>query len=289
MKIHLRFKERMHEMDTSGDRLISEIQDVLGLTEYEAKIYLALAVHGRMTVSEISKLSGVPRAKCYEVLSGLVLKGLVVIAGSKPTKYEPLPLKEGFENRIAQMRGEIEMKAARSKLLIEDISKLKRGDFPRREVRVMILEGHDAIVASSINDASNAREEVLIALSSAPIKFEWKFYLPKLTKALLRGAKFRFLVPSISEFIGRIRNITVGVENPQAELRSSRRLKVPFMVIDRKITYLYITDPSLGVITMAIRIVDKNFGEQVRDIFGELWKLARPYNPSGDQVSEQAY
>ncbi len=289
MKIHLKFREEEHRMDIHGERLVSEMQDVLGLTEYEARVYLALAIHGRMTVSEISKLSGVPRAKCYEVLSGLVLKGLVVIVGSKPTRYETLPLKEGIENRIAQMRSEVEMKAARSKLLIEEISKLKRGDSLQREVRVMILEGHDAIVASSINDASNAEEEVLIALSSDPVRFEWDFHLPRLMKALLRGVRFKFIVPSISMFIERIKGVTIDVENPQAEVRSSRQLKVPFMVIDRKIAYLYITDPSLGVITTAIRVVDKNFGEQMRDVFGELWKLARPYSPSGDQISEQAY
>jgi sugar-specific transcriptional regulator TrmB len=43
----------------------------LGLTSYEIKVYLSLLEAGSMTASNISKKSGVPYSKIYEVLNSL--------------------------------------------------------------------------------------------------------------------------------------------------------------------------------------------------------------------------
>ncbi|HDI73648.1 MAG TPA: TrmB family transcriptional regulator [Candidatus Korarchaeota archaeon] len=76
------------------------------LTEYEARAYLALATHGGMTIGELSRLSDVPRAKCYETVKHLVSKGLVVTISTKPARYESLPIEEGIRNRLEQLKRE---------------------------------------------------------------------------------------------------------------------------------------------------------------------------------------
>ena len=50
----------------------------LGLSENEAKTYLALLVKEVMTVGEITKISLVPRPKLYGILKGLIEKGLCI-------------------------------------------------------------------------------------------------------------------------------------------------------------------------------------------------------------------
>jgi len=50
------------------------LQDI-GFTEYEAKVYLALLGNPGITRYEVGRRSGVPRAKVYEVLEGLVRRG----------------------------------------------------------------------------------------------------------------------------------------------------------------------------------------------------------------------
>ena len=64
--------------------LIEEIQK-LGLNSYEAKVYLALLERASLSVSEVSKLSKVPRTRVYDVLNDLVTNGL---ASLKPGKYK---------------------------------------------------------------------------------------------------------------------------------------------------------------------------------------------------------
>jgi sugar-specific transcriptional regulator TrmB len=67
----------------SGDA--GQVQDILaalqelGFTEYEAKVYCALISHPGVSGYGTGKYSGVPRARVYEVLEGLVHKGAAVV------------------------------------------------------------------------------------------------------------------------------------------------------------------------------------------------------------------
>jgi len=59
----------------------------IGLTEYEARIYIILAKLGPRKASEISFLSKVPRQKTYGAMKGLEAKGLAVTIPEKPERY----------------------------------------------------------------------------------------------------------------------------------------------------------------------------------------------------------
>lgn len=52
--------------------------EALGLDDKEAKVYLALLTHQRLTVAELARHSGVKRATCYEQLETLLKKNFVV-------------------------------------------------------------------------------------------------------------------------------------------------------------------------------------------------------------------
>lgn len=65
----------------------------LGFNEYEAKSYVSLVKQGTVTAYQVSKDSGIPRARIYDVLSSLVEKGIVLKEEIKDgTKYSPLPV-----------------------------------------------------------------------------------------------------------------------------------------------------------------------------------------------------
>src|SRR2546427_9573065 len=59
----------------------------LGLTEYEARIYVVLVKMGPRNASEISFLGKVPRPKTYGAIRGLESKGLLRIVPGKPERY----------------------------------------------------------------------------------------------------------------------------------------------------------------------------------------------------------
>lgn len=63
----------------------------LGLTEYEARVYLALLGEEPLSGYAVARLSGVPRSKVYEVLEGLVRRGVVLTSHGGSTLYAALP------------------------------------------------------------------------------------------------------------------------------------------------------------------------------------------------------
>lgn len=87
----------------------------LGLTEYEAKVYLALLRENPATGYQLSKSSGVPRSMVYEALGRLEARGAALkSADEKATLYRPVPpelLLDRYEReareRAAQLRADL--------------------------------------------------------------------------------------------------------------------------------------------------------------------------------------
>jgi HTH-type transcriptional regulator, sugar sensing transcriptional regulator len=86
---------------------VTECLKSLGLTKYEARVYIALLKVASATASEIHEISGVPRASVYTVIDQLLDKGLVSVSQSLPKRfaaYSP-------EDVISKLMDHIEMDA----------------------------------------------------------------------------------------------------------------------------------------------------------------------------------
>jgi len=84
-----------------------------GLNSYEAKSYISLLEKNNLTAVEVSRLAGIPRARVYETLENLVIKGLSNLIPGKTKKYRavnPEVLKEKLANKIGNIESEIEQK-----------------------------------------------------------------------------------------------------------------------------------------------------------------------------------
>ena len=66
---------------------IIECLKSLGLTKYEALVYIALLKLASATASEIHEISDVPRASVYPVIDQLLDKGLVSVSQSAPKRF----------------------------------------------------------------------------------------------------------------------------------------------------------------------------------------------------------
>lgn len=63
---------------------------LLGLTEYEFRVYRAMVQSGPATAYRLGKVSGVPLSRVYEVVARLVAKGAAVEDGDDPVRYVPV-------------------------------------------------------------------------------------------------------------------------------------------------------------------------------------------------------
>lgn len=60
---------------------------LLGLTEYEARAYVATVSVGEGGISDISQQSGIPRSRVYDIMERLAAKGFVEVGAMKPLRY----------------------------------------------------------------------------------------------------------------------------------------------------------------------------------------------------------
>lgn len=82
----------------------------LGLNEYEARAYVATVSLGEGTVNEISKESGVPRSRAYDVMERLASKGFVEMGNTTPICYRannPLTASDRLMEEVRHANEEI--------------------------------------------------------------------------------------------------------------------------------------------------------------------------------------
>jgi sugar-specific transcriptional regulator TrmB len=86
----------------SSSELVKELMK-LGLSQYEASVYVGLVRGGEMTGYAVAKATGVPHAKVYENLNRLVEVGHVARFGSEPARYRavtPQALLDSFQSNF---------------------------------------------------------------------------------------------------------------------------------------------------------------------------------------------
>ncbi|MFP4179499.1 MAG: TrmB family transcriptional regulator [Spirochaetaceae bacterium] len=76
-------------MTDSSEELIPLFKG-LGITEYEAKVYLSLLSEHPASAYTISRNSQVPHSRVYDVTRRLISRGLVASTGTKPEMFSPL-------------------------------------------------------------------------------------------------------------------------------------------------------------------------------------------------------
>lgn len=95
----------MAYMREQTDKIVNRLKS-LGLTKYEALVYIALLKVTGATATEIHGISGVPRASVYPVLTQLEEKGLVSISQSTPRRFAALPPEDGIGSLLARIESD---------------------------------------------------------------------------------------------------------------------------------------------------------------------------------------
>lgn len=143
----------------------------LGLGEYEAKVYLALLEDSPVSGYRVARNSGVPRSKVYEVLGGLVDRGVALVNHGEPVRYAPVTPEE----LISRRRREFDGALANAR---ESLGRYA-GNAASRGV-IWDLSGREAILERAREMAGRAEESLLLEV--------WQEDAPELREALAGAA-----------------------------------------------------------------------------------------------------
>ncbi|MEN6517675.1 MAG: helix-turn-helix domain-containing protein [Methanospirillum sp.] len=78
------------------DSLRSQLKGI-GMSEYEAKVYVILSALRVASAREIHEQTKIPRGRIYETLASLAQKGFIVSSGTSPVRYSSVDVIETFE------------------------------------------------------------------------------------------------------------------------------------------------------------------------------------------------
>ncbi len=171
----------------------------LGLNQYEAKAYFALATLGKSTAGELSERAELPRPRVYDVLDSLQDKGFVTMQQGRPVRYAHLPLPEALKT----------LKKQRQSQLAEELTKIDEvgGELaskiasstveqkPAAEEAVWTLKGREAIYSKLASMIESSRRHLLVSTSHAGLKRKLSEHGKLMEKAKSRGVKLTFLAP----------------------------------------------------------------------------------------------
>jgi sugar-specific transcriptional regulator TrmB len=162
-------------MAESQDELsnIAESLKSLGLTKYEALVYIALLKIAGGTATEIHEISGVPRASVYPVLDRLIQKNLVSVSNSSPKRFDAMPPEEGINNLLTN----IEADAEEAKTVLSDIFSQRIGVERGTQELIWSIYGLENIHIRILDLIRHAKQNIRIISTK-------KFFTPGMIEAL---------------------------------------------------------------------------------------------------------
>lgn len=136
----------------------------LGLTSYEAEVFVALQKLGIGSASDVDRIADVPRSQVYGSADKLADRGLVEVQQSDPMQYRPVGLDEARE----LLRNRYEHREARAFDYLEHV-RTTREDVDEKRDDIWTIHGRDAVTRRTIQLVADANERVLYGASPVTI------------------------------------------------------------------------------------------------------------------------
>lgn len=170
---------------------VSAILQTYGFTQYEAKAFLTVVETGTASAYQISKASGIPRARIYDILESLAGRGVVMTEESHDgqKKYRALPV-EVFLQQQKQM-WETSYRAVEAEL--KHLEKKQ----PPNTAYVNTVKGTDSILAFCQTLLQSAATTIMISMWE-PM---YRQLLPELAAKREQGVELRGIVFGVEEWL----------------------------------------------------------------------------------------
>jgi HTH-type transcriptional regulator, sugar sensing transcriptional regulator len=188
----------------------------LGMTEYEAKVYLALLREHPASGYQVSKASGVPRSMVYEALGRLEGRGAVLKSEEeKATLYRPV----APDMLLDRYEREARLRAATLRAELMPL-------YQREETgRLWNFGGRREALAYAADLIAGAQHELMLVLTDADVE---ELHLP-LAEAHQRGVALGVILTGDNQFgFGQV------VRHPKRETELHRMEETLIVVADER-------------------------------------------------------
>lgn len=283
-------------MSSETEKEILGLLGLFGLNSYQSRLYIALYRSGSMTVRELSRVSEVPYARCYDVAAGLERLGLVASVPTRPRRFEAIDPATALKRLMAERMDRIEEETeravsgsreegARRRHALEDAFAKIAARLPgmvspaaRRSEPMWAIEGWANVQAAAVDMLAASRKEFLFTVSPPPwskmlsYPYLWGETGKEMYEKVAEGVAVRGLVPrgALGTYLG-MRDLGVP------ELRVADSIPAKFAVSDGSNVLIGVSDPDTGLDrSSAIYLQSRAVSSVFESFFRTMWADAVP-------------
>ncbi len=245
---------------------MKDVHDLLkiGLTEGEAKVYLALISLGSSTAGPIVKRSGVAYSNIYDVLQRLIEKGIVSFIIKNKTRYFQAANPSNLQAYIEKKEDELTLEKEALAQILPKLQKLQETK-PQQEAEIFMgKKGLKTAYEKLFAQAGKSDEELF-------------FFIPD-KKYAKQSDLFYFSIQKILEKVPS-RGISNKAYQLSSFIKQAKYIKMRYVsfpipgnieICKDKVMLVSWEDPTIGILIHSQSIAD-NF----RRYFETVWKIAR--------------
>ena len=240
----------------------------MGLSGYEAQVYLALLGETRAPASRVVRKSGVPQSKVYGALSSLVERGFAEQVLGDVKLYRGIPPEQAFEN----YQRSVEESLAESRGDMAELSK-KAPDSPTDDPGSLgIRLVRSGQIVGVVNDAFDTVERELAIAVRAPMVMGPD--TPTDLEMMKRGVKLRYLIDrSVLNDPVYGPDIVTNAEQTEGAVRFIENVPLRFMIIDGRTAMIELAEDDGS--TMGLVVPNRGLAENMHLLFDGLWDQAK--------------
>jgi sugar-specific transcriptional regulator TrmB len=258
----------------------------LGLSEYEARVYRALLDTGPTTAKELSRASGVPMGRIYDVLASIETHSLIRSQSvSRPKKYVAVEPETALSRLLDDRRRELEARADQYEEVVEElVSELDATEQSDERFWTAAVGPGETIDLLEERIAA-ADESVVMVAAALSAQFDTDAVgnrvAERLNAAIERGVDVSLLmrpelVSTLPETVGE-RYVNALSPHDRFSTRTSDAVEQTFTVIDDVETCIEVPHPLDDAQLFAmIDVKDPAFAGEITREFEPRWEGAKP-------------
>ena len=232
----------------------------LGLTENEARVYLACLGLGPATAIQIARTAEIKRPTVYTIVDSLKTKGLISI--------EVRGLKQKFvAEDPAKLETVLELKRSSFKKILPELQALKNAQDDGGFIRYFEgMEGIKSVYESMIRDIRPHEDYSVVGNMDKLLPLDKKFFEDFFDRRAKLPINLRILVqrnPGGDWFKKYERNLNAQVRY----LPENTKLNTNLVMIPRRMLIHELTEPVKGIVIENKRTIDMQ-----RELFEVIWE-----------------
>ena len=269
-----------------NDRSYLEQMVKLGISETEAKIYLALLAKRELSAREIHELTNVPRTKVYEITQKMILKGMCIAKKmGRRMKFQAVEPKRAFSKLVLEYQNELENRKKLASKLGELLLPLYDQGMKNIDVSeyIEVITDISSIHERYVSLLKNTKFE-LLGFAKPPYAFGGKrSKLEEQESAefemLSRGVEVRILyeygsVQDLDTLLEHIKKCILRGE----KARVIEKLPLKMYVFDRKYVLMALENKKTENSSLTMIVVEHSgLGKATSILFDHLWSKAKDY------------